>query len=317
MYGQNEPPTGAFAPPSLQPSPPSDSQPPAATTSTGWPRAAKITAVALGVLLIAVAAVGGVLISNSRSDADEAEQALADVNESLDSLSSDTESVEDQIDDLLDTNAELQTSVDEQVAQLADLDTQLSDALAENSELQAQVDEQQGEIDEARAAADAATSDLDAATAAAEAAAEPFVLEPLTIRPLFTDFVVPTNRVACDGFANPDTACPQTFTLDGRFLQDGTQLFMEFADVAKVPVGSFDGFTLTGETAVVSAVAFTCDGVDVPTLMRVTTSPVQYTVDPSTKVVTATAYTFTWTISAAEAGGCVASSRTYTGTLTF
>jgi uncharacterized membrane-anchored protein YhcB (DUF1043 family) len=307
MYEQNEPPSPLFAPPSpaFQ-----VSEPPAAASPPGWPKAARITAIALCIALLAVAAVAVVLVTSSRSKADDAERELADVRGSLDSLSSDTESVEQQVDDLLTQQsddaaekASLQATIDEQATTLDNVNAELVAAQSATSDLQDQL---------------AATqSDLDAAEAAAAAAAEPFTIEPKAIAPVLTDFVVPTNRVACDGFADPDSACPPTFTLDGRFLQDGDQLFMEFAEVAKVPVGSFDGFTLVGETPVTSAASFTCDGVDVPTVMRVTTSPVQVSVDPATKALTATSYTFTWTISAAAANGCTASSRTYSGTLDF
>ena len=330
--------TDPYPSPGFQPPPPIGFQPqgtppglqPSNNGSNGTSsKGAKTVAIVLGVLLVLVAAGAGLLISSSKSDADDAKAELADVRDSLDSLESDAGSVEEQIDDLLDQQAadeqekvELQGVVDGLNDEIAALNEQLESG-GDTEALQAEIDQLNAELDDSEAALAQSQADLEianAALAAAEADTEQpsagtFDVEPAVIRPKLGNFSVTTNRIECEGFADQVAACPDTFSLNGRFVVDGTQMFMEFADIAKVPVASFDGFNYAGSTPATNEASSLCGGQVVPATMTVQVAPVRYSVDASSKVITATAFSFTWTIASEESADCTGSTRTYSGTL--
>lgn len=268
------------------------------------------------------------MISSSKSDADDAKAELADVRESLDSLESDSGSIEDQIDELLEQQAtdeqaksQLQATIDDQATQISDLTAQLGDG-GDLEAVQAELEDTQAQLEASESELAQAQSDLDEATAALAAAqgqpsAGSFDVEPAVIRPNLGDFSVTTNRVACEGFADQAVACPDTLVLDGRFVVEGTQTFMEFANVAKVPIGSFDGFNYAGSTPATNEASSRCDGAVIPATMTVQIAPVRYSVDAASQVITATAFSFTWTIASDESANCTGSTRTYSGTLAF
>jgi len=330
-------PSPGFQPPPLtgyqpQAAPPLGLQSPVGPPSAGQPssggsgKGAKTLAIVLGVLLVLVAAGAGLLISSSKGDADDAKAELANVRESLDSLESDSGSVEDQIDELLNQQAadeqaktDLQDVINGLNEQVDALNAQLESG-GDAAAVQAQLDETTAQLDESEAALADTQAELDAANAAlADAQAQPaggsFSVEPAVIRPTLGDFSVVTNKIDCVGFADPVAACPDTFTLNGRFVVDGTQMFMEFANVAKVPIASFDGFNYAGSTPATSDVSSLCEGQVLPATMSVQIAPVRYDVDASTQIITATAFSFTWTIFSEESGICIGSTQTYTGTL--
>ncbi|MEO6122691.1 MAG: hypothetical protein ABIR32_03210 [Ilumatobacteraceae bacterium] len=333
-------PSPGFQPPSPFGSEPTGPQPPSfqpagAVSSSGGsaPRRTTIAAIVLAVLLVVVAVGAGILISGARSDADDAEAELAKVKQSLDSSLSGSGSVEGQIDEMVKQQdsdardkAELSATIDDQSSQIADLTSQI-DSMGDVATVQAaldqanaELDQTTAELDQTKAAFEQGQSDLadaNAALAAAQSqsAAAAFTVEPASIKPILGDFSVTTNKVACDGFADPVSACPDTIPLSGRFIEDGTQLFMEFADVAKVPIGTFDGFNYAGSTPATNEASSLCGGQVVPATMTVQIAPVRYSVDPATQAVSATAFSFTWTIASDESSNCTGSTRTYTGTV--
>ena len=291
-------------------------------TTTGWPGSVKpstpvrraMLVLSVALLLIAVAATA--VAVKSRFDASEAKDTLADVRGALADVDLDggtepadisnrIEELLDQQDDDDDTISELEATIEEQAAHLDDADAERADAETLNSALATQLSDAQADLETAQKA-----------LATAQATTTPYVIEPDMVIPTYTDFSVETNKISCDGFADIDKACPPTLRLNGRFILDSGQLYMEFAELAKVPVTSV-GFGYVGQTSVTDAYAFTCDRVNTTTQMSVQATPTEFVVDPMTNTITVSAFTFTWTIVAPQTSNCVTSGHTYSGTLTF
>ncbi|HRE00876.1 MAG TPA: hypothetical protein PLV68_06225 [Ilumatobacteraceae bacterium] len=266
----------------------------------------------------------------AKQDADDSKAALSAVNESLSDLTdqadSDADSVKDQIDALLDQQATDKTTQQQLQATIADLNEQittLTNQVANGATgggedvaaLQTQLEQARQDLADVQAQLTETQDDLDEALANANTTAAPFDVEAGKVPLGGGNFSVVTNRVTCDGYADAASSCPDTFTVDGRIFSEGDGYVIEFANIARVSMGSFDGFNYGGQAPATGDVSPTCNGNPVATTFAVQIAPVRYHVDPATQAVSSTAFSFTWTMSAPAGGGCAATTRVYTGTI--
>ena len=312
--------------------------PPPTTPTT--PKSGRGLTIVLAIALVAVIGVGIVLVSSARSDTDSVQTKLDTLNHKLkitqQAAGTDQSSASDAADQLTaltKKEADDQKMITDQQANIASLQQQVGAKTASVAQLTDQLNRAQSDATANKTAADTANaalttakanlgkaqadlikaqSDLTAAQANATALGTPFVVDVTLIRPPTKDFSVTGSKVACNGFTDPATACPDNQTLSGHINNDAGKLTLEVPGFVLVPLASFDGFNYVGSAPVANGSGFTCGSVSNTTTMNVIISPTHYTVGAKDQSVIATSLSVTWTLSS-PAGACVASTYTYHG----
>ena len=288
----------------------------------------RAVAIVAGVVLVLVIAAAALLVTRSRSDRDEAREALADVEENaqleiaegtakVEELETELTGLRTQLSDQEEQGTSVQDQITMQLTEIEGLESDLTDARASLDQKQAELDQKQAELEQTQAELADEVANAAEVEAAASAIQAGYSVDPGTIRPPATNFTVTGLRIACDGFTDNDAACPPTGQLVGRFLDDGGQLFFEVADVAKIPIGTMNGFAYGGDTTVTATGSFVCGDQVSETIMRVEASPTRITVDPVLKTLIYDAWQVTWTFSSSKPDNCAAALLTYAGPLEF